>query len=100
MSHMLDFLYGMFDQGLQASTVVQYARSIDTNRVAAGVTAFYESDRGLWLAFSKGMLRLRPSHSKYVGVVPFAPRALLRYLPDLPVRATFRSWRCAIARCS
>ncbi len=83
-SHMLDFLYGMFQGELKPTTILQYARSIDTNRLAVGLVPFYDLDRGLWLAFSKGVMRLRPSHSKYLGVVPFAPRMLLQYLHDVP----------------
>lgn len=72
----------MHEEGLQPSTIQNYARGIDINRAAHKLTAFKELEPGLWASFMRGLAKLRPSHSKYIGVVPFCPKDLLKVLQD------------------
>lgn len=78
----LEFLRSLHEQDLQPSTIANYARGVDVNRVSSGLLPFKELEPGLWASFMRGLAKLRPSHSKYIGLIPFSPRDLLKVLLD------------------
>lgn len=79
--HLLDFLHGLFESHLAASTVQAYGSAIDQERRRRGLPSLLTGID--YKAFVRAMKVVRPTGGKYVGVVPYAPRSLLPFLLKL-----------------
>jgi hypothetical protein len=81
-AHLLDFMLALYECDLAPATVVAYANAIDGERRRRDLPKLCGGvDYG---AFVRAMRKQRPTHSKYTGNVPYAPRDLLPHL--LPIR--------------
>jgi len=76
----LEFLHSLYAVNLKASTVSAYARGIEISRASCGLPPFKQLEPGMLEAFQRGVAKAKPTHSKYIGTVPFAPKDLLNVL--------------------
>ena len=88
--HLLDFLHGLFQQELAPSTVQAYGCAIDQERRRRGLPPLLVGVD--YAAFVRAMKVSRPTGSKFVGVVPYAPRSLVPFLLDVR-KSGFRALR-------
>jgi hypothetical protein len=74
----LDFLLALSNENLSAATVQGYAGEIDRQRRLRGESSHCDSVE--YKAFAGALRKTKPTHSKLVGHVPFAPRTLVPFL--------------------